>query len=410
MILKWLDRHPRLRSKFAALRGRAQDAADEGLSVARACLTMAYANLLDQKPRLLASIAGVAIALFVLLLQLSILQAMRQKVTALYDDFAFDIAIVPDSYQFLMSFDTVDRIALNIARATGDVSDTYGLNIDVINATQPASKHAVYNLLIGVDPPAGFVRDKDIRAGWAALETPHALMADRYSQPAAGPTSTGSTLDVHDERMTVRAQFKLGLFFYAEGALLARNIDFPRLAGRDPHTITLGLIKVKPGVPLMKAQADIARALPSGMLVMTKAQLERQERDYFLSTKPLGLMIFINMLIACLVGGAIIVQVLSTEVSNRLKEYAVLKAMGAEPVLIYGVGMGQAAIMGLGGLGPALALGWLVLGVIKFRTHLATSLDAPMILNMLAITAALAALSGMFAIRRVDKADPASLF
>ena len=52
--------------------------------------------------------------------------------TELYDDFDFDVAIVPDSYQFLMSFDTLDRIVLDIARATGDVDDTYGLNVDVL--------------------------------------------------------------------------------------------------------------------------------------------------------------------------------------------------------------------------------------------------------------------------------------
>jgi putative ABC transport system permease protein len=397
-------------ARAAALGGDGRQRLRDGGSVARTCLRMAAANLLDQRPRLLATVAGVAVALFLLLLQISVLQAMRQKVTALYDDFAFDIAIVPDSFQFLMSFDTLDRIALDIAQATGDVTDTYGLNIDIVPATQLPSRHAAYTLLIGMDPPAAFVHDRDLRDGWQALATPHSLIADRYSQRAAGPLARGATLEIHDERMTVRGQFKLGLFFYAEGAVVARNVDFSRLTDRDPQAITIGLIRLKPGVSLKRARADIARALPSGMRAMTKSQLEQQERDYFLSTKPIGIMIYINMVIACLVGGAIILQVLSTEVANRIGEYAVLKAMGADPVLVYGVGLGQAAILGLGGLGPALLLGAVVLGMIQHRTHLMTALGVPTILGMLAITGALAGVAGGLAVRRVAAADPASLF
>src|SRR5581483_6622572 len=139
--------------------------------------------------------------------------AARAKVTALFDDFNFDIAIVPDSYQFLLSFDTVDRIALDIARATGDVADTYGLNLDVVHWTQLPSQRDTYNLLIGLDPPEGFVRDGANRSGWGVLNTPHAVVADRWSQPSVGPVSIGSAAQIHDERMTIGGQFKLGLFF-----------------------------------------------------------------------------------------------------------------------------------------------------------------------------------------------------
>jgi putative ABC transport system permease protein len=116
------------------------------------------------------------------------------------------------------------------------------------------------------------------------------------------------------------------------------------------------------------------------------------------------------MVIACMVGGAIILQVLSTEIANRIGEYAVLKAMGAGPALVYGIGLGQAAIVGVGGLLPALVVGWLVLGLIQYATHLQTTPGPTMVLSMAAITAALAASAAALVIRRVDRADPASLY
>jgi putative ABC transport system permease protein len=170
------------------------------------------------------------------------------------------------------------------------------------------------------------------------------------------------------------------------------------------------LIKLNPGVSPKKARADIAAALPSGTLVLTKSQLEKQEREYYLTTKPLGIMLYISMAIACLIGGTIILQVLSTEIANRMGEYAVLKAMGAAPALIYGIGLSQAAVVSFGGLAPALIVGWIVLALVQMSTHLNAGLAAPLVLEMCVITAVLAAAAAAIVVRRVDRADPASLY
>ena len=382
----------------------------EALPLARSCVSVAGANLLQQKLRLWAAVSGIAVALFLLLLQISVLEAARAKVTALFDDFDFDLVIVPDTYQFLLSFDTLDRIVLDIARATGDVSDTFALNVDVVHWMQLPSKQMTYNFLVGIDEPGKFIRDRDIREGWDSLRAPHAILADRFSQASVGPVSPGTDAQIGDERVTIAGQFSLGLFFSAEGAAIVRNTNFARLSGRDPSKISIALVRLKPGMSAAKARADLIKALPSHTLVMTRDRLLSEERAYFLSTKPIGIMMYISMIIACLVGGSIIVQVLSTEISNRIREYAVLKAMGTSLVFVYGVGVAQAALLGLGGLLPATILGALVLAVIQYRTHLATSVDASLSITMLAVTLALAAVASAAVVGRVQQADPAELF
>lgn len=374
------------------------------------CIAVATANLLEYRLRLVAALSGVAVALFLLILQISVLDAASAKVTALYDDFNFDLVIVPDTYQFLLSFDTVNRIVLNIARATGDVADTSGLNVGVAHWTQLPSKDMTYNFIIGLDKPGRFIRDRDIRAGWSQLNTPHAILADRYSQPSVGPVSVGTTAEINGERVNVVGQFKLGLFFYAEGGAIVRNTNFARLIGRDPQTISIGLLQLKPGISPAKAKADLIKALPSDTQVLTRSELLRQERAYFLSTKPIGIMIYISMIIACLVAVAIIVQVLSTDVANRMTEYAVFKAMGASLPFVYGVGLTQAGLLGLGGLVPAVAVGAVVLGFIQYRTHLDAAIGLGLTVEMIAITLALAGGAGAAVVRRVQRADPAELF
>jgi putative ABC transport system permease protein len=376
----------------------------------RSCIAMAAANLFEYRLRLLAALSGVAVALFLLILQISVLDAASAKVTALYDDFDFDIAIVPDTYQFLLSFDTINKIDLNIAKATGDVADTFGLNVSVAHWTELPSNDETYNFIVGIDKPGRFITDRDIRSGWAHLTNPHAILADRYSEPTVGPVSVGTDAEINGQRVNVVGQFKLGLFFYAEGAAVVRNIDFAHLVGRDSQTISIGLVRLKPGISSAKAKADLIKALPTDTLVLTRAELLHNERDYFLSTKPIGIMIYISMIIACLVAVAIIVQVLTTDVSNRMNEYAVLKAMGASLPFVYGVGLAQAGLLGLGALAPAVIVGAAVLGFIQYRTHLGTAMGPFLIAEMIVITLALAVGAAAAVVRRVQRADPAELF
>jgi putative ABC transport system permease protein len=371
---------------------------------------MAASNLMQHRFRLFAALAGIAVALFLLVLQISVLDAAKAKVTQLYDDFNFDLAAVPDTYQFLLNFETIDRVVLDQARATGDISQAFGLNVDVVHWMQWPSKKLAYLFLIGLDDPGRFVRDPAIRTGIKSLLSSHSVLVDAYSEPDIGPTSVGTKGKIGDELVTIAGRFRLGLFFYGEGSAIVRNTDFPRLADRDSSKVSIGLFQLRPGVNVQKAKRDLEAIVPEHTLVFTRGELLQQERDYFLSVRPVGIMIYISMLIACLVGTVIIVQVLSTEVANRTREYAVLKAMGSSPVFVYGVGIVQSVLVGLGGLLPALLIAAIVLWYIELRTHLESALGFVLVGKMLAITLAASTCAAAAVLGRVQRADPAALY
>jgi putative ABC transport system permease protein len=378
-----------------------------------ACFIVAASNLFQHRLRLLAALAGVAVALFLLTLQISILDAAKAKVTQLYDDFNFDVAAVPATYQFLLNFETIDRVVLDQGRATGDISQAFGLNVDVVHWMQWPSKKVAYLFLIGLDDPGTFVRDPVIRRGMKSLISSHSLLMDSYSEPDIGPLATGTTAKIggeDGEQVSISGHFRLGLFFYGEGSAIVRNTDFPRLTDRDSSKVSIALFQLRPGVDPQKAKKDLEAIVPEHTLVFTRDELLQQERDYFLSVRPVGIMIYISMLIACLVGTVIIIQVLSTEVANRMKEYAVLKAMGSSPAFVYGIGVTQSVLVGLGGLLPALAAGAGVLWYIELRTHLESALGLALSGKMLAITLAASICAAAVVLGRVQRADPAALY
>ncbi|HEY3637350.1 MAG TPA: ABC transporter permease [Rhizomicrobium sp.] len=374
------------------------------------CVIIAGANLLQHQLRLVAALAGVAVALFLLTLQISVLDAAKAKVTQLYDDFNFDVAAVPDTYQFLLNFEGIDRVVLDQGRATGDMAQAFGLNVDVVHWMQWPSKKLAYLFLIGLDNPGTFVRDPLIRNGVNDLVSSHSLMIDDYSQSDIGPLSTGTTAKIGEELETIDGHFKLGLFFYGEGSGIVRNTDFPRLTDRDPTKVSIALFQVRHGVTPEKAKKDLEAIVPEHTLVYTRDELLQQERDYFLTVRPVGIMIYISMLIACLVGTVIIVQVLSTEVANRMKEYAVLKAMGSSPAFVYGIGVTQSVLVGLGGLLPALLIAGIVLWYIEYRTHLESAIGFVVLGKMLAITFVASICAAAAVLGRVQRADPAALY
>jgi len=374
------------------------------------CVLVAAANLSQHRLRLVSALAGVAVALFLLALQISILDAAKAKVTQLYDDLNFEVAAVPDTYQFLLNFETIDRVVLDQGRATGDISRAFGLNVDVVHWMQWPSKKLAYLFLIGLDDPDGFVRDPVIRNGVKLLSSSHDLLMDSWSQPDIGPLANGTRAKIGEEFETIAGHFKLGLFFYGEGSAIVRNTDFPRLTDRDSSKVSIALFQLRPGVSPQKAKHDLEAIVPEHTLVFTRDELLQQERDYFLSVRPVGIMIYISMLSACLVGTVIIVQVLSTEVANRLKEYAVLKAMGSSPAFVYGIGVTQSVLVGLGGLLPALMIGAIVLWYIEYRTHLEAALGFILLGKMLAITFAASICAAAAVLGRVQRADPAALY
>ncbi len=380
------------------------------LRAGASCTRIAFANLVQDRKRLATAIGGVAVALFLLLLQIAILDGARDKVTLLFDDFDFDLAMVPDTYQFLMSFDTLDRVTLSSAEGTEGVAETFGLNAVPLQMMQLPTRKIAYLFLIGLDDPGDFLRDDRIRAAMSSLTSPHDILIDTQSLASAGPTDIGTRLMINGENLTATGQFKLGLFFYADGSGIVRNADFTRLAGRPARTITMGLIKLQPGADARTVQARLARTLPSDVLVLTRNQLISQERAYFLSTRPIGIMLYTSMLIAYLVGSVILVQVLSTGIANRLGEYATMKAMGFPLWRVYGVGAAEAALLSLGGLVPALVCGALVLGFIQYSTHLSTFPGLGLLLTMIGIALLLAAGAAAVALRRVARSDPAELF
>ena len=110
------------------------------------------------------------------------------------------------------------------------------------------------------------------------------------------------------------------------------------------------------------------------------------------------------------VGAIIVYQILFADVSEHLHEYATLRAMGYPNRFVAGIVLQQAAILGVLGYLPGLALAHFLYGRAAAATFLPLHVTPERAGVVFVLTLGMCAISGLLAVRKVRKLDPAEVF
>ncbi|WP_254172727.1 FtsX-like permease family protein [Planktothrix pseudagardhii] len=176
----------------------------------------------------------------------------------------------------------------------------------------------------------------------------------------------------------------------------------------DP--ITYVLIKAKPGQDLTQLKQKLDDALPDDVQVLTREEMSTVMRTFWQKRTGVGFVLSLGAAVGVLVGMVVVGQILYSSVTDHLKEFGTLKAMGASDWVIYGIILEQALWMAVLGYIPGMAL---CLGVASWAGAtqgiliLITPLSA---LGVFGLTVAMCTGSAFFAIQKVTKVDPAIVF
>ncbi|MBV9550938.1 MAG: hypothetical protein JO256_14815, partial [Alphaproteobacteria bacterium] len=233
---------------------------------------------------------------------------------------------------------------------------------------------------------------------------------DRYSNSGLDPLTPGIMAELNDHRVTVVGQFSLGMFFYADGAALLRNVNLPQLAGGSSREATFGLVVLSQGANPETVKRRLTQALPADVRVLTRRELLEGEEGFFLSTKPLGIMVEVGLTVAFLAGAVVLWQVLSSEISRRLNEFATLAALGFSPTFVLGVGFCETLLLGLAAFLPAALMGAAILAGLNAVTQVPTTVGPHILIEVLLIVLLMCLLCGISVAGRIACAEPARLF
>ena len=206
------------------------------------------------------------------------------------------------------------------------------------------------------------------------------------------------------------SHFKMGMFFAADTFAVMSRETFLHLTGQPPQDLSVGLLKLKPGADRGAVKKALEKILPDGLQVFTRDELIGKEQDFFISQKPVGFMFETGVAVAFCVGVIFLFQVLSVEISNRINEYATLKAIGFDLSFICGVGLNQAILFALMGYAPSFFIAIGLFRLIYAVSRLPVSMNIHLALLVLADVLSMCAISSVLVLQKVRRADPVELF
>ncbi|MBW3598694.1 MAG: ABC transporter permease DevC [Planctomycetes bacterium] len=380
---------------------------------------LAWRNLVHNKVRTAVAVAGVAFAVVLIFMQLGFRGSVMATATLIYDALEFDVLIRSAEYLHFADARTFPQSRLPVAASAPGVAGVAPFYVQLNEWRNPQTGTRRGILVMGVSPGRPAFRLGEVRRKARRLTSPEFVLIDRKSRREFGPrdpagfgdADVGVRGDLGGTAVQIAGHFALGAGLAADGSVVASDRGFARVTpGRTVEDLTFGLVRIEDGANPEAVAARLAAILPGDVEVLTRDEVEAREIDRWLNETPIGLIFRMGVVIALIVGVAIVYQVLSSDVTAHLGEYATLKAMGYPDRKLSGVVVGQALILALLGFVPGLVASLLLYEMTSYFANIPIEMTWTRVGGVLLLTILMCAASGVAALRKVWVADPAELF
>ena len=271
-------------------------------------------------------------------------------------------------------------------------------------------------MIWGIDPlrsPFTFLTDEDQLSQLALLNR---SLFDQTSRPEFGPISQiieqqgVATTEVNQKRIQTVGLFRMGASFGADGNAITSASTFLTLfPNRRSSQIDIGLIQLEPEADLNQVQAHLRAGLPDNVKVLTKAEFIQLEKDFW-AVGGTGFIFNMGTVVGFIVGTVIVYQILYTDVSDHLPEYATLKAMGYNDLYLMQVLAQEVLVLATLGFIPGFALSFGLYSLTYTVTALPVAMKTGRAITVLILTLAMCSASGLIALKKLRSADPADIF
>jgi len=329
-----------------------------------------------------------------------------------------DIFLVSDRYKALIALDRFTERRLYQALGYAGVESVSPVYLSPVQWKNPENQQ-VWNLYaIGLNPADQTVLLPEVRAKTEFLKQPDTVMFDAGARKEFGAvpqlfeTSGNVTTEVENRRVDVVGLFKLGTSFGINGHLITSDLNFLRMfrERRQKGLIDVGVVKLKPDANLDQVLQNLRSNLPNDVRVMSKSEFMEQEKNFWNTSTPVGYVFDLGAVIGFIVGAVVVYQILYSDVSDHLPEYATLKAIGFNDRYLLSVVFQEALILAFIGFLPGFAISLGFYQVTRQATLLPMVMTVSRALFVLTLTAIMCTISAAISVKKLRSADPADIF
>lgn len=378
---------------------------------------LAWRQLMKEKTRLLVAVAGITFADILMLLQMGFEGALYDAAIQPHRQLQADLVLIDPQMQTLFAVKSFQRQRLYQTLAVENVESVTPVYIASGQWRNPETRLERTILVWGVDPSKPTFKMTDVNQNLDKIKPLNTVLFDIAGRPEygvnrddfqkAGKFST----ELNGKNVQVKELFVNGASFAADGNVITSDSTFLNLfSASDRNQIQVGLIKLKPGSNIPAVQQQIDRLLPNDVLVLSVEEFAQIEKKYWADGTAIGFIFGLGVGVGFIVGIVIVYQILYSDVSEHLPEYATLKAMGYTDRYLLTVLMQESLILAVLGYIPSFVLTLGLYYAASVATMLPIAMTVERAINVFILTVVMCSISGAVAMRKLRSADPADIF
>lgn len=382
-------------------------------------IPLAWLQLTREKTRLLVALGGIAFADILMFMQIGFKDALFEGNVRFHQNLQADIVLINPRSNALVLMRTFPKRRLYQALTVEEVKSVAPIYLEFGEWKNPKT-HEFRNIFVfGFNPEHNVFKMPGVQQNINAIKTPDVVLFDKASRKEFGPIADelerkeNINVEVGGRRINVGGVFELGASFGADGNVITSDQNFLRLfknQNRNLELIDIGLISLKPGADINVVIEKLRKLLPEDVKVMTKQEYIDLEKLYWQNNTSIGFIFNLGTIIGFIVGTVIVYQILYTEVSDHLSEYATLKAMGYTHTYLLSVVFQEALILAIIGFIPGLAFATFQYTLARNATLLPIAMTSSRAVMVLILTILMCFVSGAIAVNKLRSADPADIF
>jgi putative ABC transport system permease protein len=380
-------------------------------------LFLPWLQLRKERARLLVAIAGISFADVLMFLQMGFRGALFSSAVEFHHSLNGEIVMLSSRSRSLIALDRFTERRLYQAAGIAGVASVSPVYLNSIQWRNPENKEIWEIYAIGINPEHQVLNIPGVEANRQQLRQPDTALFNRGSRAEFGTIAqrfqAGDpiTTEINERQIQIQGLFKLSPTFGINGYLVTSDINFLRMANfRQGGLIDVGVIKLKPGAAVQAVLVELRSRLPNDVKVMTRDDYAKAEVAFWNASTPVGYTFDLGVVIAFIVGAVIVYQILYSDVTDHLPEYATLKAMGFRDRYLLIVVFQEALILAVLGFVPGTAIALGIYRITNLATMLPMAMDIGRIIFVLILTAIMSLFSAAMAVRKLQTADPADIF
>ncbi|MFM8525881.1 MAG: ABC transporter permease DevC [Cyanobacteriota bacterium] len=380
-------------------------------------IPLAWCLLTRQPVRLLVALAGISFAGILMFMQLGFRDGLFDASVTIHKLFDADLVLMSPRTMSSIGMASFPGRRLVQTLADPEVRGITPVHWNFLLWRNPETRTTRSILALGFEPSDPLFVDQALSDQARLLTERGRVLFDERSRPEFGPVARwfrqGRTVDseVAGHRVRVAGLVSLGPSFGADGNMItSRETFLTLLPSTAPGSIELGLIRLKPGADPAQVARRIEAALPQDIKVYTKSGFVEFEKNYWRSSTAIGFIFSLGAAMGFVVGCVIVYQILYSDVSDHLPEYATLLAMGYPLKSLVAVVAREGLLLALFGDGPAFLAGSVLYGLVQSAPKLPVMMEPQRALLVFALILVMCMGSAALAIRRLFDADPAEIF